>query len=189
MKTRFATTAILSAAGALALSACGQEPAPAETDTEMEMPVEEAAPQTATATLKDGDGNEVGTVTATGNGEMLMISLNTAGLPEGMHGAHIHETGDCSATDFTSAGGHWNPTGANHGTESEAPNPHAGDLPNIVIAADGTGSLEGTSTGTFAGLMEGDGSAFVIHADPDDYKSQPTGNAGARLACGVFTIG
>lgn len=187
MTTRFAATTILASVGALALAACGQEPAPA--DTETEMPVEEVATQTATAVLKDAEGNEVGTVTATGHDDMLMISVSASGLPEGEHGAHIHQTGDCSASDFTSAGGHWNPTDANHGSESEAPNPHAGDLPNLTIAADGTGSMEGTSSGSFAGLMDEDGSAFIIHADPDDYKTQPTGNAGARLACGVFTAG
>lgn len=191
MTIRFAATTVLAGISALALTACGQDPAPAETDmaaeTEMDMPADDAMAQTATAVLKDTNGNEVGTVTATGSGEMLMLSINAMGMPEGEHGAHIHTTGDCSASDFTSAGGHWNPTDVNHGTESAEPNPHAGDLPNLTIAADGTGSMEGTSTGTFEGLMDADGSAFVIHADPDDYQSQPSGDAGARIACGVFT--
>lgn len=183
MKTRIVST-LIATAGALALSACAEEPAE---DGEMDMAAEEPMTETATATLMDTEGNEVGTVTATGSGEMLMISVNATGMPEGEHGAHIHTTGDCSADDFTSAGGHWNPTDANHGTESEPPNPHAGDLPNIMIGADGTGSMEGTSTGTFEGLMDDDGAAFIVHADPDDYESQPTGNAGARIACGVFS--
>lgn len=189
MRKRFVATTMLASFGALALSACADEPTPAEPDIEdeMDMSAEPATDETATAVLRDTDGNEVGTVTATGNGEMLMISVDAMNMPEGAHGAHIHETGDCSASDFTSAGGHWNPTDVNHGTQSAEPNPHAGDLPNIEITADGTGTLEGTSTGTFAGLMDDNGSAFVIHADPDDYESQPSGDAGSRIACGVFT--
>ncbi|WP_066556391.1 superoxide dismutase family protein [Croceicoccus bisphenolivorans] len=147
----------------------------------------EVDPQIATATLKDTSGNIVGTATATQTPVGLAVAVAARGLPAGTHGAHIHTKGDCSAADFTSAGGHWNPDNTNHGTLSEAPHPHAGDLSNLVIAADGTGTLTGTSNGTFEGLMDGDGAAFIIHADPDDYKSQPTGNAGARLACGVFT--
>ena len=189
MKKRFVATTMLASFSALALAACGDEPAPAEPEVEgdMAMATEQPANETASAVLRDTEGNEVGTVTATGDGEMLMVSVNAMGMPEGMHGAHIHETGDCSASDFTSAGGHWNPTDVNHGTQSAEPNPHAGDLPNIEIGADGTGTLEGTSTGTFAGLMDADGSAFVIHADPDDYETQPSGDAGPRIACGVFT--
>ncbi len=189
MKKNLVATTMLAGFGALALSACSDDPAPTEpaADNNMDMAAEQPANETATAVLKDAQGNEVGTVTATGNGEMLMISVNAMDMPEGEHGAHIHTTGDCSASDFTSAGGHWNPTDVNHGTQSEEPNPHAGDLPNLSIGADGTGTLEGTSTGTFSGLMDADGSAFVIHADPDDYKSQPSGDAGARIACGVFT--
>ncbi|WP_244982667.1 superoxide dismutase family protein [Croceicoccus marinus] len=189
MNTRSIATTMLAGIGALAMTACAEEPTPAEpvADNDMEMSTGEMGTETASAVLRDTEGNEVGTVTATGNGEMLMVSVDAMGMPEGMHGAHIHTTGDCSASDFTSAGGHWNPTDVNHGTQSEEPNPHAGDLPNIEIAADGTGTLEGTSTGTFAGLMDADGSAFVIHAQPDDYESQPSGDAGDRIACGVFS--
>ena len=186
---RTIATSMLASIAALALTACADEPTPAEPDIESDMDTAtaEMGTETASAVLRDRDGNEVGTVTATGNGEMLMVSGDAMGMPEGMHGAHIHTTGDCSASDFTSAGGHWNPTDVNHGTQSEEPNPHAGDLPNIEIGADGTGTLEGTSTGTFSGLMDADGSAFVIHQDPDDYESQPSGDAGPRIACGVFS--
>lgn len=142
----------------------------------------------ATATLKDTSGKIVGTATATEMPLGLAVAVAVRGLPAGTHGAHIHTKGDCSAADFTSAGGHWNPDNTNHGTLSEMPHPHAGDLSNIVIATDGTGNLTGTSKGTFAALMDADGAAFIVHADPDDYKTQPTGNAGARIACGVFEV-
>lgn len=140
----------------------------------------------ATAQLKDATGRIVGTATATETPTGLAIGVGVSGLPAGTHGAHIHTTGDCSKSDFTSAGGHWNPTNHNHGTMSAQPNPHAGDLPNMFVKSDGTAQLTGMSAGTFAQLMDADGAAFVIHADPDDYKTQPTGNAGARIACGVF---
>ncbi len=167
-----------------ALAACGSESDSAADSAEV---VEAPAPQrSATADLADVDGNPVGSVTVTESDGMLLVSLNAENMPEGVHGAHIHTTGDCSAPDFTSAGGHWNPGDTNHGTESEAPNPHAGDLPNLEIFGSGTGILEAASMGTFDGLMDSDGAAFVIHADPDDYKSQPSGNAGERIACGVF---
>ena len=178
-------TATLAAASLLALAACDSA---AEAPAEEATPTEEAAPLSASATLVDTAGNEVGTVTATDNGGTLAISLSVNGLPEGEHGAHIHTTGDCSAADFTSAGGHWNPGETNHGVNSEAPNPHAGDLPNLVIDAEGNGTLEAVSSGSMAGLLDDDGAAFIVHADPDDYQSQPTGNAGARLACGVFAM-
>lgn len=177
----------LTLAATIALAACSGAEETAEDAAPM---VEEtAAPATASATLNDAEGNPVGTVTATESEGGLAISLTVNGLPAGPHGAHIHETGDCSASDFTSAGGHWNPAGTNHGTMSEAPNPHAGDFVNLEVAEDGTGMLEGASNGTLAGLLDADGSAFVIHADPDDYESQPSGNAGARIACGVFSAG
>ncbi|GGD78616.1 superoxide dismutase family protein [Croceicoccus mobilis] len=187
MKLSPKTVSLFAAASALALSACG-EPADTTPETETAEPAEAPA-QTATAMLKDTDGNDVGTATATETADGLAIALNVTGMPAGEHGAHIHTTGDCSAADFTSAGGHWNPMDVNHGTESEAPNPHAGDMPNLVVAEDGTGTLEATSNGTFAGLMDEDGSAFVVHANADDYMSQPSGDAGPRLACGVFTAG
>lgn len=180
----------LLAVSALALSACaddapqGEATPAAETDM-----VAEAPAQTATATLTGPDGAEMGTATAREENGVLMISVNAMGLTPGAHGAHIHTTGDCSASDFTSAGGHWNPEDVNHGIQSEQPNPHAGDLSNIEVSEDGTGTLEGESTGTFEGLFDADGSAFVIHAEPDDYKTQPSGDAGDRVACGVFERG
>jgi superoxide dismutase, Cu-Zn family len=141
---------------------------------------------TASAELTDPDGNAVGTATLTQVDGTLLISLSVTGLPAGQHGAHIHATGQCTPPDFTSAGDHWNPANMNHGTQSEPPNPHAGDLPNIEVGEDGTGTLESATTGTLARLLDGDGAAIIVHADPDDYTTQPAGNSGARIACGSF---
>ena len=105
------------------------------------------------------------------------------------HGFHVHENGDCSAPDASSAGGHFNPAGAEHGRHGQGTH-HAGDMPNLV--ANGQGEAEVDVH--LAGLTLGDGGAndvleraVIVHADPDDYASQPAGNAGARIACGVIT--
>ncbi|AKM10231.1 superoxide dismutase family protein [Croceicoccus naphthovorans] len=180
--------AVASIALAASLAACSGSEEPAGEAT-AEPVAEETASELGTAELKDAEGNVVGVAMVTGTDGALNVKIDVDGLPAGTHGAHIHTTGDCSAADFTSAGGHWNPTEANHGTESEAPNPHAGDTGNIEIDENGAGTLSNTSTGTWAGLFDTDGSAFVIHADADDMKSQPSGNAGARIACGVFVKG
>ncbi|WP_144096233.1 superoxide dismutase family protein [Croceicoccus sediminis] len=186
MKALKAKASILALAAPFALAACGDSAEPAGEATMDPAAAETAEAQTATAELKDTEGNVVGNVTVTGEDGALMVEVNAMNMPAGMHGAHIHETGDCSAGDFASAGGHWNPDNKNHGPNSEPPNPHAGDIGNIEIAEDGTGTLSNTSSGTWAGLMDADGSAFVVHADADDKESQPSGNAGARIACGVF---
>jgi Cu-Zn family superoxide dismutase len=143
------------------------------------------ASERAVATLRTAAGVEVGTVTAATMNKGVHVSLTARGMPPGVHGAHIHTVGRCDAPDFASAGGHWNPTGARHGT-MHGPG-HAGDLPNLTIAADGTGRLEAHATaGSFAQLLDGDGAAFVVHAGADDMMTDPAGNSGARIACGVF---
>ena len=108
------------------------------------------------------------------------------GLPPGPHGFHIHETGSCEPP-FESAGGHFNPAGAEHGFHSEA-GPHAGDMTNITVAADGTVGVEVLNTFLTLDrtLFDADGAAIVIHASPDDYRAQPSGHAGDRIACGVI---
>jgi Cu-Zn family superoxide dismutase len=146
---------------------------------------------TATADLRNASGQSVGTAQLTQVGNVVRIVLDARGVPPGLHGVHIHAVGKCDPPDFTSAGPHFNPTGKQHG----ALNPqgsHAGDLPNLNVAADGSGRLE-TATeqitlGTGAtSVWDADGSALVVHAAPDDFKTDPTGNSGARIACGVIT--
>lgn len=98
-------------------------------------------------------------------------------------------TGKCDAPKFESAGGHWNPTGAKHGLEDPA-GQHAGDMPNLVVGEDGRGTLSYELQGaTFEGLLDSDGSAMVIHASVDDQKTDPSGNSGDRIACGIFETG
>jgi len=144
----------------------------------------------ATATLKNAQGVEVGTATITpaSGGSAVQITGSFSKLPPGTHAIHIHNLGKCDPPDFTSATGHFNPTSKQHGKDN--PNgAHVGDLPNFEVAADGTGKVSVTVPGatlTDASLFHAGGTALVIHAAADDYKTDPTGNAGARLACGVI---
>ncbi|HKW03181.1 MAG TPA: superoxide dismutase family protein [Vicinamibacterales bacterium] len=148
------------------------------------------APQKATAVLKNAQGVEVGTATITpaSGGSAVQINATFSKLPPGTHAIHIHTVGKCEAPDFTTAGGHFNPASKQHGKDN--PNgAHAGDLANFDVAANGTGKISYTVPGvTLAdtSLFHAGGTALMIHASADDYKTDPTGNAGARLACGVI---
>ncbi len=110
------------------------------------------------------------------------LTIEATGLPAGVHGLHLHAVGRCDAPDFTSAGPHWNPTNREHGSENPA-GPHLGDLPNLTVGPDGRG---GVTLAVPPGLLDGDGAALVIHAEPDDYRTDPSGNSGARIACAVL---
>ena len=138
------------------------------------------------AELLDTAGRNMGSASATQAGNSIRIVVDGMGLPLGAHGAHVHAVGACSPPDFTSAGPHWNPTQRQHGKDNPA-GAHAGDLPNLLIGADGRGSLQYTIPGARpADMMDGDGAAIVIHATADDYRTDPSGNSGGRIACGVF---
>ncbi len=140
----------------------------------------------AVATLQTSDGRPAGTATAIETEGAILLSLSVEGLPPGPHGAHVHMTGRCDAPGFESAGGHWNPSEGQHGLENPE-GPHAGDMPNLEVSADGRGSLEyRLQAGSFAGLLDGDGSAMMIHETSDDQRTDPSGNSGGRIACGVF---
>lgn len=171
------------------LAACGgvDEAADAGEDAMATDEMAMAGPQEATAMLMTADGTEVGTVTATGSAGGVTMSIEAMNMPAGTHGVHVHQTGACEP-DFTAAGGHWNPDESTHGLEGDD-GQHAGDMPNLEIAEDGTGSLQYmlTMSATWEGLMDEDGSAFIVHAGPDDQVTDPSGDSGDRIACGVFT--
>jgi Cu-Zn family superoxide dismutase len=141
----------------------------------------------ATADLAPTQGNSArGTVTFTQVGERVRVVANLSGLAPGPHGFHLHEKGDCSAPDAMSAGGHFNPLGKPH-AHYESAERHAGDMPAIVADAAGNTTLAVTldTIRTGSGPTDIVGRSVIVHKDADDYRTQPTGNAGARVACGV----
>lgn len=163
---------------ALALGACA--PALAQ---------QAAAPVVApkTAALKGAGGADAGSVTLTAAPTGVLLRIEVKGLTPGWHGVHLHEKGDCSAADFTSAGAHMNHATAKkpHGLLNPQ-GPDFGDLPNIHVGADGTGKAElFTSLTTMAAMTDADGSAVVVHANADDHTAQPIGGAGGRVGCAV----
>ena len=120
------------------------------------------------------------------NGARVVIIVSVKGAPPGIHAVHIHEKGDCSATDAMSAGGHFNPGGYHHAAP-ETHGHHAGDLGNLTVGADGNGSVMINSGDlSFAGRTSVIGRAIVVHQNADDFMTQPTGNAGGRIGCGVI---
>ena len=140
----------------------------------------------AKAEIKGKEGTTLtGTATFTAGDAGTQVVIELKGATPGEHGVHVHETGDCSAADFTSSGGHFNPDGKKHGRPTDAER-HAGDLGNIKVEADGTGKLE--LTDSILTVKAGDtysviGKAIIVHEKADDF-GQPTGNAGARIGCG-----
>ena len=140
--------------------------------------------------IVDGQGQTRGKAMLMQGKDGIHVLVKGVGLPAGVHAVHIHTTGTCTGPDFTSAGGHWNPEKKQHGHDNPM-GAHMGDMPNMTVGADGTGTLDtvikgAMLTGGTEPLFDADGAAVVIHAGPDDYKTDPTGNAGGRLACGVI---
>lgn len=168
---------LFAAATAMTTGALAQQPAPSG--------------PSATATMAMQDGKQAGTVTfnQTKSG-MLHVIVEMTGLPPGPHGFHIHDKGQCEG-DFESAGGHYKGTGQVHGVDADG-GPHAGDFPNVHVGQDGVLKVEffsdrlSLADGAETPLIDDDGSAVMIHVDPDDYASDPAGHAGHRLVCGVI---
>ena len=174
--TRPPSKLALVAMGLIILPACS---------TVAELPTERIA----AATLTRPNGVPVGTVQLLANGNDLSLAVAVSGLPQGAHGFHLHTVGACKAPDFSSAGGHLNPAGKAHGRMNPGGS-HLGDLPNLEI---GSGALTSTTIDldddraeVLSSIFDDDGTAIVIHADADDYKTDPSGNAGSRIACGVL---
>jgi Cu-Zn family superoxide dismutase len=171
------------------LAACSSTPpAPAAPAS----PPAQSTAQSARVNLASASGSLVsGQLTLMPMGKGVHLSGTVGGLlPNSTHGIHVHEKGDCSAADASSAGGHFNPTASAHGRAS-APAHHAGDMDNIVANADGVAQVNIHLMGvTLGGGAANDiaGRALVVHAAPDDYMTQPSGNSGARVACGVITV-
>ena len=153
---------------------------------------ENTAEDVASATIQNRSGQAVGEARFYSLAGEVTVAMSFTGLAPGSHGVHLHTTGNCSAADFTSAGGHLNPGGAQHGTENPQ-GAHLGDLPNVQIASDGSGSvsaiLRGTRESVLASLFDADGTAVVVHESADDYRTDPAGDAGSRVACGLVTRG
>ena len=151
--------------------------------------------QTARAEMRDSAGRELGLVRVLMTSTGARVTGTLTGLPAGAHGFHFHENGRCDGTTptpFESAGGHYNPAGRQHGTLNPE-GPHSGDLPNVTVGADGrlvladTGVVVTMNETEKAGLFDADGSSLMIHARADDYRTNPSGNSGARIACGVVS--
>ena len=135
----------------------------------------------------------LGSVTISEDPAGLVMNINAIGMPPGVHGIHLHETGLCAGPKFESAGKHWNPAGKKHGRDNPE-GAHAGDLANLTVAADGTATVSvpvadvKMASGDWM-LADADGTALVIHAKADDYKTDPSGDSGDRIACAVVAKG
>lgn len=143
----------------------------------------------ATADIVLSDGTAAGTAAIERDGKGLKLVVAAKGLPAGVHGIHLHAVGQCEGPGFTTAGSHLNPHNRQHGLDNPA-GAHLGDLPNLTASADGSGGLgaplKGTQDELLASLFDTDGTALVIHATADDNRTDPSGNSGGRIACGVL---
>ena len=177
--TATATRIGMIAASTIALSAC---------QSIDQIPTERVA----SARMMLANGVPAGTAQLVANGDNLSLALAATGITPGEHGFHLHTTGECKRPDFKSAGGHLNPLDEGHGLDDDDGS-HLGDLPNLLVPASGTVTttvdLRGSRAQIEDYIFDSDGTAVMIHADPDDGISDPAGNAGPRIACGVLKRG
>lgn len=146
-----------------------------------------AATPSIETTVYDAEGKDIGTVKLTQLEQGVKMDLQVKNLPPGQHAFHVHEVGKCKGPDFKSAGDHFSPLERKHGFDT-AGGPHAGDMPNLVVKADGTVHMEIINSNVTlnkgaSALLKPGGTALVIHSGPDDHVTQPSGDAGGRIAC------
>ena len=193
------STLTLVTAGAIAVAACSQGEAPPIENGDVAMGENADAGDDAgnavagvptSFALTGGDGATRGSVTIAEDAAGLTINISASGLPAGVHGIHLHEKGLCEGSKFASAGAHWNPGMKKHGRDNPA-GAHLGDLANLEVGANGTASvsisIEGVTMASGANMLaDADGTAIMIHAKADDYKTDPSGDSGDRVACAVL---
>lgn len=189
-------TGLITGFSALALAACATESGAddevaAAGDPGPPTAVSTIGPPRLAADLRDAQGRTRARATAETSGDSLRVRVEAVGMSAGAYGAHLHISGRCEGPGFESAGPHWNPTGQMHGKDNPK-GMHLGDLPNLLVGTDGRGSFEYTiPNAQLSGmlptaLIDGDGASVVIHASPDDFRTDPSGKSGARIACGVL---
>lgn len=180
---------LLIGGAALALAACATDDVGAEPEGAVVSST--IGPPILSADLRDPEGRTRARATVEQAGDSLRVRIEAVGMSPGAYGAHLHTVGRCDPPSFTTAGPHWNPTGQMHGKDNPR-GMHKGDLPNLMVGADGRGSFEYTiPNASLSGmsptkLIDEGGAAMVIHAKPDDYRTDPSGNSGGRIACGVL---
>lgn len=171
---------MIALAPAMLLSACAATTPPAHTAADQ--PRADAG-----GTLLDPSGAQRGSVELWMRGASTHAIVTATGLTPGLHGMHIHAVGTCNGPDFASAGGHWNPDGKQHGHINPM-GAHRGDLMQLSVSADGVGRAEFDIPASLAAMLDSDGASLVIHAKPDDDKTDPSGNSGARELCAVLAV-
>lgn len=188
---------ILATASALSLAACSRdEEAPVANDAalnEAELagaPAADGESAGQSFNLAGGDGKPLGTVSLNPGANGVSVTINASGMPAGTHGLHLHEKGQCDGPTFQSAGAHWNPAAKKHGRDNPQ-GAHLGDLPNLEVSADGSATTSFDVAGAMMAsgstmLADADGTSLVVHAKADDYKTDPSGDSGDRIACTVL---
>jgi len=166
--------AVIITVGTLALSGCMHMGAKGEPDV-----------TGGSAIIRAPDGTERGRARLTTVDGVMRLTVEGVDLQPGARGMHVHMVGRCDAPDFKSAGDHWNPDAKQHGRDNPM-GAHRGDMPNLMIGTDGRGSISLDLPGSPSSLFDGDGASVVIHASADDYRTDPSGNSGARVACGIL---